>query len=538
MSTHVDGAPPSVSPDPDDGEPERPQSGLDDGSQWVRAEIQRRMAENRSSRGRHARRSASTDDAAGRGARDSPQRDPVVPANPPQTVPLPPPGFVAAGDLPENYVPRHSVQTPGPAAEPAPPITGPIPIVRPAAGDPAGAPDAERRGPVGGPSLPPTGAPLPVRKKRGGPGTPLQSGGSAAAGAWSRPGGSVVPSSEPVQRLGAPPGIRGGAEPMPPWGVPTSPPRGFVATPAPADPDLGPAAPGPAGAEVVPPVVQPDAEPGAEQPAVGAADPVVADGAEDVPDADLVDADPVDADPVVADPVVADADLGDADADLGDADPADLAGAAADDDPEPDEPATRRADGSPAATDGDRDPAEATTAVLPVLAAKVPDPAVPDRAVAPPARRAGMLVQRPPARSGAPRPVTPRNIPVVGTAPPEPGSTRVRVVLSERKGVARPVRTIKEVQEGTAVGEMLRRDLIRSQLLVTLRFGALAVLVLGTLPAILTLLPAVGRFDVFGLRVPWLLLGVLMYPFLVGVAWRYTRVADRVEQDFADHVQD
>jgi len=40
------------------------------------------------------------------------------------------------------------------------------------------------------------------------------------------------------------------------------------------------------------------------------------------------------------------------------------------------------------------------------------------------------------------------------------------------------------------------------------------------------------------LRVPWLLLGVLMYPFLVGVAWRYTRVADRVEQNFADHVQD
>jgi hypothetical protein len=113
------------------------------------------------------------------------------------------------------------------------------------------------------------------------------------------------------------------------------------------------------------------------------------------------------------------------------------------------------------------------------------------------------------------------------------------VVLSERKGgIARPVRTIKEVQEGTPVGELLRRDLIRSQLKVTARFGVLAVIVLGVLPAILTLLPAVGQLDVLGLRVPWLLLGVLMYPFLVGVAWRYTRVADRVEQDFADHVQD
>ena len=36
----------------------------------------------------------------------------------------------------------------------------------------------------------------------------------------------------------------------------------------------------------------------------------------------------------------------------------------------------------------------------------------------------------------------------------------------------------------------------------------------------------------------WVVLGVLMYPFLVGVAWRYVRVAERVEQNFADHVQD
>ena len=32
--------------------------------------------------------------------------------------------------------------------------------------------------------------------------------------------------------------------------------------------------------------------------------------------------------------------------------------------------------------------------------------------------------------------------------------------------------------------------------------------------------------------------GGVSLPFLVGVAWRYTRVADRVEQNFADHVQD
>ena len=169
-----------------------------------------------------------------------------------------------------------------------------------------------------------------------------------------------------------------------------------------------------------------------------------------------------------------------------------------------------------------------------------PHPAVAARRVTVGGRPVDLSAQRRSdrARVVSPRPLTPRTIPVVGTAPSEPGSSRVRVVLSERKGGARPVRTIKEVQEGTAVGDMLRRDLIRSQLAVTLRYAAFAALVLGVLPALFTLLPEVGRLDVFGLRVPWLILGVLMYPFLVGVAWRYCHAADRREQDFADHVQD
>jgi hypothetical protein len=169
-----------------------------------------------------------------------------------------------------------------------------------------------------------------------------------------------------------------------------------------------------------------------------------------------------------------------------------------------------------------------------------PHPIVLARRAALSGRTVGVPAQRTAetARALAPRPLTSRNIPIVGTAPPEPGSTRVRVVLSERKGVARPVRTIKEVQEGTAVGELLRRDLIRSQLIVTLRFALLTVLVLGALPAVFALLPEISRFHMVGIRLPWVLLGVLMYPFLVGVAWRYTRVADRVEQNFADHVQD
>jgi hypothetical protein len=526
VTTHVDGAVPSVAPDPgdenpddgnlDDGGPGRHPSEFDDGSHWVRAEIQRRMAENRSTRGRHARRGEAAagqpDGLGGREASQGRRRKPVAPTRLPPPPPVPPPGSVAAGDLPENYVPRHSVLTPGPAAEPAAPISGPIPVVRPVADDGA-APEVPntietRSAPVGGPSLPPTGIPLPVRKRRTGPGVPLHGDGTAA-GPWSRPGSSIVP-DQPVQRLGAPPGVPGGSDSLPSWGVPASPPYGFAAAPA-------------APAEVAP---RPDTGPaefdGDDEDAVD--DVVVAAGAGLVQPADYTDYDDYDDDDDAYDDDTYDAD-GDVDDDTDDADDHDTGAVDTDAiDPAAVDPAADTVD-----TAG-TDLTEAATTVLPVVHTGTP----------PPARMVGIPVQRAPVhnRNVPPRPVTPRHIPVVGTAPPEPGSTRVRVVLSERKGVARPVRTIKEVQEGTAVGELLRRNLIRSQLMVTLRFAALTVFVLGTLPAVLTLLPEVGRFHLLGVRVPWLLLGLLMYPFLVGVAWRYTRVADRVEQNFADHVQD
>jgi hypothetical protein len=117
-------------------------------------------------------------------------------------------------------------------------------------------------------------------------------------------------------------------------------------------------------------------------------------------------------------------------------------------------------------------------------------------------------------------------------------SRRVRVVLAERKGMARPVRTVVDIQEGTGVGELLRSNLIGSQLAVALRFAVVAGLTLGLLPLLFAMFPEIGLIDVLGLRLPWLLLGFLVYPFLLGLGWWHTRTAERVEQEFADHVQD
>ena len=38
--------------------------------------------------------------------------------------------------------------------------------------------------------------------------------------------------------------------------------------------------------------------------------------------------------------------------------------------------------------------------------------------------------------------------------------------------------------------------------------------------------------DVLGVKLPWLLLGALSFPFLFGVGWAYVRWAERNEQDF------
>ena len=120
---------------------------------------------------------------------------------------------------------------------------------------------------------------------------------------------------------------------------------------------------------------------------------------------------------------------------------------------------------------------------------------------------------------------------------PMPTGKRVRVVLSQRKGQARPVRTVVDVQELTQVGEVLATSLIRSQLGLALRIGGLALLGLGVLPAAFYLFPDLGRFELFGLRLPWLLLGLVAYPFMVLLGWMYARAAEKLEQIFADHIQ-
>ena len=108
---------------------------------------------------------------------------------------------------------------------------------------------------------------------------------------------------------------------------------------------------------------------------------------------------------------------------------------------------------------------------------------------------------------------------------------RERVVLAHRRG-ARMVRTRVEVQEQTQVGDALVRGLVRAQLGLALRLAAVVVCAVVAIPLLNAAFPDVAAITVAGIRLNWLVLAVLVYPFFYGVGRLYVRLAEQAERDF------
>jgi hypothetical protein len=114
---------------------------------------------------------------------------------------------------------------------------------------------------------------------------------------------------------------------------------------------------------------------------------------------------------------------------------------------------------------------------------------------------------------------------------------RKRVVLADRRKTRQVARTIMELDEQTSVGEVLVRHLVKVQLRTSLILAVVTLVVFGGLPALFWALPVLGDTDVLGIRLPWLILGVLPYPFLVLLGYLSTRSAERHERDFIHMVE-
>jgi hypothetical protein len=103
-----------------------------------------------------------------------------------------------------------------------------------------------------------------------------------------------------------------------------------------------------------------------------------------------------------------------------------------------------------------------------------------------------------------------------------------------RRAAARPA--LREIDEQTRIGEVYMTSLIRSQRrLAAVVCAGIALLLVGT--------ALVGAFSsrfselrVFGVPLPWVALGVLVYPALIALAWYAVRQADRNERAFTELV--
>ncbi|MGW8815806.1 hypothetical protein [Gordonia terrae] len=114
---------------------------------------------------------------------------------------------------------------------------------------------------------------------------------------------------------------------------------------------------------------------------------------------------------------------------------------------------------------------------------------------------------------------------------------RERVVLASRRG-ARMVRTRVEVQEQTEVGDALVRGLMRAQLGLGLRLGGALLAVAMAIPVAAWLFPGIADAAIFGIRLIWLVLGLVAFPVLYLAGRLYVHLAEQAERDFMGLVDD
>lgn len=95
----------------------------------------------------------------------------------------------------------------------------------------------------------------------------------------------------------------------------------------------------------------------------------------------------------------------------------------------------------------------------------------------------------------------------------------------------------REIDEQTELGEVLMRSLLRTQLRLGLTVLAVVAVFLGSLPLLFALEPRLAGARLLTVPLPWLLVGVTVYPLMAGAAWWLVRAAERTEREFAEIVE-
>jgi putative solute:sodium symporter small subunit len=100
-----------------------------------------------------------------------------------------------------------------------------------------------------------------------------------------------------------------------------------------------------------------------------------------------------------------------------------------------------------------------------------------------------------------------------------------------------PAAELRELEEQTPVGEIFLGALMRRQLVLSLRVAVTLVVALGAQPLIAWFWPPYGALHVFGIPLPWLVLGVGSYPLMIALGLFYVRHAETIDDEFAELIE-
>lgn len=109
---------------------------------------------------------------------------------------------------------------------------------------------------------------------------------------------------------------------------------------------------------------------------------------------------------------------------------------------------------------------------------------------------------------------------------------RVRVTGPPRRRHS-PLARSGDIDQQTALGGVYLSSLLREQLALAARILGLLTLTVLSVPLLFHLFPSLAELRVLGMPLAWVLLGVLVYPWLLLLGVRFVRRAERNERDFA-----